>query len=446
LLRNLYLLVIYLSFFAVGMGAPFVLTLGYEWVDFFRPQSVVFGLQDIPFAFLIGGAAIGSYLLFDRRSPPRIGAITILTILFCLWVTLTTTWAVVPDKAWIKWDWAFKSIAFGAFIPFVIRSRNQIEAFLQVYVFSLAANTIPFGIKTIINGGGYSVPLGLLEGNTSLGESATLATAGLVTVPIVFFLMKHGRIFPPGIWTKLAYIGLVVFSLATAVGTYERTALVGMFVLAGAVWISTKRKILFAALCVAVGVAIVSTASSAWMDRMVTINAPDSDSSAASRLGVWKWTYDFALDHPFGGGFDVYRVNRIAFTTDENAADGSPKAIVEYGRAFHSIYFEVLGEQGWVGLVIFLLIFLLSIASLRKVSRLAKRNPALAWAKDLSYALQSSLFVILACGAFIGIAFLPFLYYLSALSVSLREYVRRLERQKAPVLLEPNGQFSLARL
>jgi putative inorganic carbon (hco3(-)) transporter len=441
--RNLFVFVAYLAMFGLGIGVPFILTLGYEWVDMFRPENVVHGVvfTRIPYAMLIGTAAIAFYCLSDRRDPPRIGGMIVVTVLFAVWVTLTTTWALVPDAAWAKWDWAFKTVLFSAFIPFVIRSRNQIEAFLQVFVFSLAANTIPAGAKTILTGGGHYGPtLGLIQRNFFLGEGSTLAAASLLAIPLIFFLMKHQRVFPRNIWTNIGYLGLVALGLATAIGTHERTALVGMVMLAGVVWLHSRRKVLVTILCVATGLVIMETAPQSWVDRMSTIMHPSEDDSASVRLQVWAWTLDFVRSHPQGGGFDVYRINQIIVP---GVNPDSPK--VENERAFHSAYFEVLGEQGWIGLGLFLNLLFLSFRSLRQAARLSRDVPHLAWARDLSFALQNSLAVLAACGAFIGIGFQPFWYYLFALSFALREYVRRVQKAPAPALIEAAETFAMAR-
>jgi probable O-glycosylation ligase (exosortase A-associated) len=426
-LRNLLLVVAYLAILGMGVVAPFVFTLGYVWVDMFRPEAVLYGpLKEVPLAFIIGAAAVASYFVFDRRFPPRMNAITFLTITFAFWVTATTFWAVAPVAAWAKWDWAFKSVAFSAFIPFVLRSRNHIEAFLQVYIFSLAGNFIPFGAKALVTGGGYGQTLGLItQGNTPLSEGSTVAMLTIMNVPVILFLMKHGRLIPRNPWTKLGYGGLLVLTFATAVGTHERTAVVAMVLLALTLWISTKRKILVAVLCVAIGATVLAAAPASWTERMATISANPQDDSAAGRLAVWRWTLDFVKTHPFGGGFESYRVNQITLGDEETGLR------TQYSRAFHSIYFEVLGEHGWLGLGLFLGIALASINALRSAARRAKGHEDLRWAGDLSRALRNSLFIALSCGAFIGVAFQPFLYYFFALALCLREYVHRV--QQAPV-------------
>ncbi len=229
MLRSTWLLLLYLSFLGLGITTPFVMTLGYVWVDTFQPQAVTyFVLNELPVAFIMGAAAVVTYIALDRRSPPPITTPMVCQILLAIWMTLTLLWAELPDRAWVKWDWAFKTMAFAAFIPFVIRSRVQIEAFAQTYVFSLAANFVPFGLKVLVSGGGYGRNLGLQGGNSGLAEGGLLSTVCLMAVPLALFLGKHGRLVPKLPMMNVAYGGIALLAVATAFGTYERSALVGM--------------------------------------------------------------------------------------------------------------------------------------------------------------------------------------------------------------------------
>ena len=174
-----------LGFVGLGFSAPFVATLGYVWVDTFRPQEVAYILlNQLPVALIMGVVALGSYFLLDRARRPGCRMETGLQAAMAIWVTLTLFWAEVPEAAWDKWDWAFKTLLFATFVPFVIRSRVQIEAFAQIYVLSLAANFVPFGVKTLISGGGYGMNLGLQQGNSGLAEGGLLSTVCLMAVPL----------------------------------------------------------------------------------------------------------------------------------------------------------------------------------------------------------------------------------------------------------------------
>src|SRR5271166_1854223 len=119
-LRDLYVALIYASFFVIGPTTPFVFSLGYLWVDTFYPQFVSPLVGEIPTSLVMGMAAIGSYVLLDRRSPPHLSFHTVLALIFAGWVTLSCSWAEVPELAWGKWDWAFKTILFATFLTLVL--------------------------------------------------------------------------------------------------------------------------------------------------------------------------------------------------------------------------------------------------------------------------------------------------------------------------------------
>jgi putative inorganic carbon (HCO3(-)) transporter len=423
MLRSIWLVFVYIAFLGLGAYAPFILSLGYVWVDTFRPQEVAyFVLNQLPVAFIMGAAAVGSYLVFDRRSPPRLTLAGLIPAMMAVWCTVTMSWAVAAESGWTKWDWAFKTLAFAAFLPYVMRSRVQIEAMAQVFLFALAANIIPFGMKTLISGGGYGQNLGLGEGNYGLGEGGQLSTFCLMAVPIAYFLSKHAQLIPKHWTVKCAYLGIVVLSVVTALGTFERSALIGAGVLGIYMFMRSRQKVVFGIILAIVIGAAAYTASGIFLKRMESIGSYQADNSAMVRIMVWKWTLEFAASHPLGGGFNSYIVNVI-----ELPGDGQNPPEVQHGRAFHSSYFEVLGEQGYPGLIMFLLAASTSFLALRRLSKKTRNIPHLAWCADFSDALQSGLLVFMASGAFVGIAFQPPFWYFIAMSVSLREYVRRVE-------------------
>jgi hypothetical protein len=86
----------------------------------------------------------------------------------------------------------------------------------------------------------------------------------------------------------------------------------------------------------------------------------------------------------------------------------------------------VLGEQGYLGLGIYLVIIGISFYNLQRAAWRIKKGSQDQWVRDLAYALQVSLATLLVCGSFIGIAFQPMLYYLFAISACLWLHVRSL--------------------
>ena len=424
MLRTLWLLFVYVAFLGLSTSAPFVATLGYVWVDTFQPQSIAyFLLNQIPVAMIMGVVALGGYLALDRRYPPPMTLQSGLQIAMAIWICLTTLWAQVPDAAWVKWDWAFKTVAFAAFVPYVIRSRVQIEAFAQTYVLSLAANFIPYGVKVMISGGGYGVNLGLQQGNSGLAEGGLLSTACLMSVPLAMFLAGHSQLIPKMKILPLAYWGIAGLAIITALGTYERSAVVGLGVLGIYMWVRSKHKFGFG-IILALGLCIMLVVGVGALNSRVSITDYQADNSAYVRILVWKWTLEFTAAHPFGGGFVTYVINHI-----EVPASGPSPAHIEFGRAFHSTYFEVLGEHGYPGFIMFMVLAISTFLMLRRLAKRTRLDPELQWVGALADALQSGLAVFLTSGAFVGLAFQPMFWYFISMSICLNAYVLRVEQQ-----------------
>jgi putative inorganic carbon (hco3(-)) transporter len=136
-------------------------------------------------------------------------------------------------------------------------------------------------------------------------------------------------------------------------------------------------------------------------------------------VAVWMWTLNYVSTHPFGGSFDVFRINEMTMTL----ADGSLLAVE--AKAFHSIYFEILGETGIPGFLLFMAI-VLRVRSYFVKAKKAVLKPDDAWLNDAGMYLLFTLYVYLAGGAFIGVGFQSYFYYLAALSVALWNLRNRL--------------------
>lgn len=429
MLRSLWISAVYGMFLCAGIMAPFALGLGYIWVDNFSPQNVVYSiLTEFPVSLVMGVAAVLSYLLADRRHPPHVSAIMVLMVMMLIWCTFTTfNDPVAPAEAEFKWNWASKDILFALFMPALFRSRIQIEAFLQIYVLSLSAQFLPFAGKTIISGGSYGTNLGLLSGNYGLSEGSTLSTVCMVAAVLCLYLAKHQIILPNWRIIRLGYLGMFIACIATGVGTYERDALVGIAVVLGAQWLRSPHKILWALAVGGAAAALsgyVIEANSSWLQRMMTIG-DTHESSSLGRLLVWQWTLNFAQTHPLGGGFYSYVTDTIVYP----ATPEFPDIVTIHGKAFHSIYFELLGEQGWPGLALFGGLVTATLITLRRVRNLCRSMEGMAWAGDLAGTMIVAMVVLLVCGAFISIAFQPEMYYTFAVAVMLREHVGGVRRR-----------------
>ena len=253
---------------------------------------------------------------------------------------------------------------------------------------------------------------------------------------MILWLARHGTIFPPE-WRSKTFAYCLVFAcLLIPVGTQARTGLVCIAVLAVIMLRDVKRRLLYLGLMGAMGLAAVPFLPSTFTDRMSTISTYQADDSAVTRLAVWGWTWEYVQDHPTGGGFEAYRQNRIAVATVSTSGDGNVGAVqgtlqFDQGRAYHSSYFEMLGEQGFPGLILFILIHGIGLVRMELLRRrYAKETGDRAWIAPLATALQHFQAIYLVGSLFVGIAFQPFVLMILGVQIAFDRWVTRNAKQE----------------
>ena len=78
--------------------------------------------------------------------------------------------------------------------------------------------------------------------------------------------------------------------------------------------------------------------------------------------------------------------------------------------AAHSIYFEVLGDTGVIGLFLFLGMLMAWFVNVRQIKRSTRGHPSLVWAYDLASAFERSLIVYGISGAALSAAYFENVY------------------------------------
>jgi probable O-glycosylation ligase (exosortase A-associated) len=301
-------------------------------------------------------------------------------------------------------------------------------------VLALGTIVINGGIKTALGGGGYGTLALLVRENAGLYEGSILSTAAIATIPLVLWLARHGTIFKPD-WRVRTFAAALVFAcLLIPVGEAARTGLVCAGFLALLMLRSAKRRFLYAGLGALALALAVPFLPQSFLARMGTITEHSEDESASTRVAVWMWTLDYAKTHPFGGGFDAYRSN--SFTYRMPKVSGPPgneqvtmETVTDKARAYHSSYFEMLGEQGWPGLVLWLWLQALGVWQMERIRWRFGRTEqgARSWQWGLATALQQAQLTYLVGAAFVGIAYQPYIFMLIGLQCGLWSYVKRTE-------------------
>ena len=427
-MRDLAFIGFLLAFFAMGFKRPFLLVLAYLYIDIVSPQRLTYLLLNtVPISLIAFALAVGGWILKEDKRDTRVGARQVLIVLLMLYCWLTTINADFPAEALEKWDWVWKALIFAAFLPLTLRTRLRIEALLLFMTLSASSIIIIGGIKTIASGGGGYGTLNLMvDNNSGLYEGSTISAVAIAIIPVIIWFMSYGTIFKPDWRVKTYCIALVFACLLIPVGTSTRTGLLCIGLLAVLSIRAVKRKIPYLIMLGVLGLAAVPFLPSTFTNRMNTIKTYDADSSALTRLAVWQWTIGYAETHPFGGGFNAYLGNHIRFDVKSAGDDPGSRVSVDQGRAYHSAYFEMLGEQGYVGLALWLAINLIGVVRM-EILRKRYRDPDgdFAWAGPLAAALQTGHLVYLLGATFIAIAFQPFIYMLIGAQIGLDTYLTR---------------------
>ncbi len=321
-------------------------------------------------------------------------------LIFVAWMGLTTTQAFYFDLAIEQFEKVVKIQILTFMTLLMLTSRDRVHIFIWVIVLSLGFYGVKGGIFTIVNGGVYRVqgPLG-----SFIGGNNEMALALVMTVPLMRYLHLQEQ-------SKNIKLGLAIAMFLTviaAVGSQSRGALVGLAVTGAIFWLKSRKKFATGLFVTIAALVAVSIMPAEYFERMNTIKTYEEDQSAQGRLNQWASAINIANDRIVGGGFETWQrpvCQRYAPNPDDC-------------RDVHSIYFEVLGEHGWVGLGLFMCLLVMTWLKCSAIIRATKRQPDKLWARDLAAMIQVSLVGYMSAGAFLGLAYFDYVYHLVAVAV-----------------------------
>lgn len=399
------------------LSRPYIGLLVWSWLGYMNPHRLCYGFAySFPWVEIIAIVTLVS-LAFSRESKKvPLTAVTVLLFLFLAWTGMTTLAAAEPAAAAEKFD-EFAKIMVMVFVTFMlVNDRERMHVLVWVIVVSLGFYGVKGGLFTVLGGGANHV---LGPPRSFIADNNALALALAMTLPFMRYLQLHAT-------AKYVRVGLGVGMLLTAVailGTYSRGGLIALAIVALALFVKGRRRfvvILFAAL---VGFAAYHFMPQQWLERMGTIHHAGEVNSAQTRIQSWEFAANVAIHRPvFGGGFEMYQSANLWQSYGPEGA--TPRAI-------HSIYFRVLGEQSFTGLVLFLALLYASWRNCSYVRKRTREAPELRWAFDLASMLQVSLVAYVTAGAFLPMPYFDLTYQLMALTALLAIHVRQIAEQRS---------------
>lgn len=369
------------------------------WVAFgiANPHRLMWGFAyTFPFAQVIAIATVLGAVFSPEPKKLKGGIATLVLFMLVCFMVITTLFALVPDKAWPMLERTVK-VQIGTFLTLLILyKREHVIALMWVLACSIGFYAVKGGAFTIATLGQYRV---WGPNDSFIYDNNAFALATIMSIPIWAYLYTQYRERRWLRWSIFVAIGL---SAVSAIGSQSRGAVVAIVAMAAFLWLKSARKVAlgFALLVLAIG--LVAFMPDNWSDRVSTITNPRGEESANSRLETWSMLWNLAVDRPLtGGGFEPYQ--RWIFEIYNPTYNRT--------HAAHSIYFQMLGEHGFVGLVIFLLFWMLVWRMCSQVAAEAKAVPDQAWAFWLAQMLKVSLVAYFAGGAFLNLGNWDMPYY-----------------------------------
>jgi putative inorganic carbon (HCO3(-)) transporter len=393
------------------LARPHVGILLWTWIGLMNPHKMTWGFAfHFPFAQIVGLVTILAIVLSKEPKRLPLKAPVVALSAFVGWMIVTTVlFSLYPDEAYTKL-WAVLKIQFFIFLTLmVMQTRDRIQALVLVATLSIAFFGIKGGIYTIAKGGGGQVlgpDGGFIAGNTEI------ALALAVTLP----LMRWLQLQTDRVWLRRAATVSMILIAISILGSQSRGGFLALAAMALFLLFKSRQKVVVAFVVAIVGAGLLMFMPTAWHERIGTIENYQEDRSAMGRIGAWTFATNLALARPIGGGgFET-------FQRDLYERYGPPEASI---LDSHSIWFQVLAEHGFVGLGLFLLVWLTAWRTGSRIIRLSRDRADLTWARDLAAMTQTALIAYFVGGSFLGLAYWDYPYILVVMLVATRVAVER---------------------
>lgn len=433
-MKDLIFVLMFLPFILLSIRNPFIGLCVWMWTVMVVPKNMLWGFaSDIRFTLLMAVVTIlGMVFNKDplRRKPG--GAIWVLMIIFVIHTAISNGFTIGSSRiAWGVWTEFFKVIVLSTLIIMLLTTRNRIETFLSAILLGIGFNIFFEGLKFLATLGSY--PINGIK-NSMMTDNNLFALAILMVLPLYLYVVPTMK----QKYLKLGFTGLAGLSIITVIGSYSRGGFIGLIIVAWQLLLKSKNKLFFICVAIVFSTAAIYIASTKWTDRIQTIENAEQDQSLIGRVTAWKLATLTAMDRPLlGGGQDAvqhlhvwqryyFELDKFDFITESN----SP---ITKAKASHSIYFQVLGDAGFVGFFLFITILLNGWFKSRWLSK--QKN--LTWERDLGKAINTSLTVFMISGGLLSLAYYDLLYALLSVLICLIRIAEDSQKK-----LEPTRNFN----
>ena len=380
----------------------------WTWLSIMNPHRFTYGFAyDAPVAMVAFCATVLGLLVTRDRASPFKAPVVVVFLLFMVWISLSTVLGLDPSGDYWQWNKVMKVDLMILVALVLLHSKKHILALAWVCAGSLALLGAKGGLFTLLTGGNFRVwgpPGSFIEDNNEFALSLVMA------IPLLRFLQLQLN----SRWGRHGMTAMILLCAVAAIGSYSRGALLAISAMAAFMWWNGKNKLVVGMVLALVAPLLIAFMPSEWMGRMSTIGEYEQDESSMGRISAWWNAWNIAFHYPTGVGFDAARPELFAQYSPY------PEAV----HAAHSIYFQVLGNHGFVGLFMFLTIWVMTWRSAGWLRTHCAKIPEATWCVDLGAMCQVCLLGYAVGGAFLSLAYFDLPYNVMVLVVLTRVWVQ----------------------
>jgi len=428
-LRDILLTLLLIGGLPVALRRPFIGALIFAFISLANPHRFTWGFAySMPWALAYAVVTIAGLAATQERRIADSVREYLPVILYVAWMGVTTLFALERESALPVLDTVVKVHVMCLVTLCLLADWTRIRQLVWVTVCSIGFYGLKGGVFTLATGGVFLVwgpPSSAIEDNNHLA-------VGLVMIlPLAYWLYTdtHKR------WLRLLILFAALMTAVSVFGSHSRSAFLGIIAMSAFLVLKSRHRIPVALLTVVAAAALVSFMPQQYWQRMESINNYEEDRSAMGRINVWHTAVNIANDRVTGAGFNYYKPKAFARYAPE------PKNI----HSSHSIYFQALGEHGWIGLGLFLYFWAYVWFKCRQVIACAGDDDEGRSRALLARMIQVSLTGFAVGGAFVNIGNWDMTYYLAIVAVATARITKERAQTFTAPRVENNGGFLPAR-
>ena len=421
-MRDLSLLLALLLMTPVAILYPAAGFVAWVWFSIESPHEMVYSFAaGKPLSSVIAVATLVGWVLHrgDKRWPGD--AVPWLVLFLYVWISFNQLFVPFREYSYDYWN-LFSRTFIEIFLAFfLLNTKARIQGVVWAMIIGLGFYGVKGGAFTIITAG-HSLVWG--PPGTQIADNNQLALAVVMVLPLVYYAMRS----TVQRWLRVALGIAIVLQVIMVFGTYSRGGVIALGTMMFIVWLRSDRKFLYAILgCALLAVGLSIMPSEFWA-RLHTLQNVEGDSSFMGRVEAWRVAIDYATDHfPFGAGYYALQLPELFHAYLPQAAP----------HAAHSIYFQVLGEHGFIGFALYIAALFFGLRNAWIVIRQTRGQPGLEWAHDLADMSRVSLIAYLLGGAALSVAYFDGYLLQFAILSNLRRMTARSRLPAAPLAEEP---------